>query len=133
MLARSCATIGARTVYTSRMTTFKAECLHRLRPCRHTRPNNAARRAGFDAGVALHRPTYRGCRAYLRQISLTAVPCKEMEEFLMKWSRTLFKTELTQTNMAPLRSHPLYMPSLTCYISVIQAQMHRSSMPDTTV
>ena len=60
---RSCATIVARAVYPSRMITFTAECLHRLRPCRDTRLNNAAWRAACDAGVALHRPTHRGCRA----------------------------------------------------------------------
>ena len=58
MLMRSCATIVAKTVYTSRMTTFSAECLHRLRPRSDTRLDNAAWRAACDAGVALHRPTH---------------------------------------------------------------------------
>ena len=57
------ATIAARTVYTSRMTTFTAECLHRLRPCNDTRVNNAIWRAACHAGVALHRSAHRGCRA----------------------------------------------------------------------
>ena len=60
---RSCATIVARTVYTSRMTTFSVECLHRLRPRSDTRLDNATWRPAGDAGVALHRPTHRGCRA----------------------------------------------------------------------
>ena len=60
---RSCATIVARTMYTSRMTTLSAECLHRLRPRSDTRLDNAAWRAACVAGVALHRPTHRGCRA----------------------------------------------------------------------
>ena len=63
MLMRSCATIVARTMYTSRMTTLSAECLHRLRPRSDTRLDNAAWRAACVAGVALHRPTHRGCRA----------------------------------------------------------------------
>ena len=62
-----------------------------------------------------------------RPISFTAALCKEMEEFVVKW--VWDKTELTQTNTALLRSHPLHMPSLTCYSSVIQANMHRSSTP----
>ena len=45
---------------------------------------------------------------------------------LLNGSGTSFKTEMIQTNTAPLRRHPLHKPSLTCYISVIQAQMHRS-------
>ena len=59
---RSCATNVARTVYMSRIATFSAECLHCLRPRSDTRLDNAAWRAAFDAGVALHRPTHRGCR-----------------------------------------------------------------------
>ena len=63
MVMRSCATIVARAVYTSRLTTFTSECLHRLRPSRDSRLNNTACRAACVAGVALHRPTHRGCRA----------------------------------------------------------------------
>ena len=58
MLMRSCATIVARTVYTSRMATFSAECLYRLRPRSDTRLDNAAWRTACDAGVALHRTTH---------------------------------------------------------------------------
>ena len=53
MLMRSCATIVARTVYTSRMTTFSA----RLRPRSDTRLDNAAWRAACHAGVTVRRPT----------------------------------------------------------------------------
>ena len=45
------------------MTPFSAECLHRLHPSSDTRLDNAAWRAACEAGVALHRPTRRGCRA----------------------------------------------------------------------
>ena len=50
-------------VYTSCMTTFSAECLHRLRPSSDTRLDNAAWKAACHAGVTLHRPTHRGCLA----------------------------------------------------------------------
>ena len=65
----------------------------------------------------------------LRPISLTAVLCKQMEEFVVKWVWDIIQDRVDQTNTTPLRSHPLHMPSLTCYTSVIQAQMHRNSMP----
>ena len=64
----------------------------------------------------------------LKPISLTAALCKQMKEFVVKWVWDIIQDRY-QTNTAPLRSHPLLMPSLTCYTSVIQTQMHRNSMP----
>ena len=57
----SCATIVARTC--TRMTTFSAEWLHRLRLWRDTRLNNAAWRAAWMQGWhSTDPPTHRGCR-----------------------------------------------------------------------
>ena len=53
-------------VYTPIMT---HHYLYRLRPSgrNHFRLNNAAWRAALEAGMALHRPTYRGCRGGARK------------------------------------------------------------------
>ena len=53
-------------VYTPTLT---RDHLYRLRPSghRHSRLNSAAWRAACDAGVALHRPTHRGCRGGARK------------------------------------------------------------------
>ena len=42
----------------------------------------------------------------LRPISLTAVLCKQMEEFVVKWVLDIVQDRVTQTNMVPLRSQP---------------------------
>ena len=49
--------------------TLTRDHLYRLRPSghRHCRLNSAAWRAACDAGVALQRPTHRGCRGGARK------------------------------------------------------------------